>query len=164
MEFMKKSLKGCGDCGCDSCIAGYKNAKDAVGGMIGSGALTSKDLISILKKDKMKGGNIFDDIANVFPDLIAEVPVMGPAMSWATSKTLDLLDPYRKNPRNPTYTDPALRIYTPVASQANLGNRNIPMPKRRGGAPSGGAPSGGTRPNPKDKKAFMSWVRSHKRT
>jgi hypothetical protein len=152
MEFKKNSLKGCGMCQCPSCISGYKTPRDAMIGMMGSGLLTSKDMMYILKKDKMMGGNIFDDIANVFPDLVSKVPIMGPAMSWATGKTLDLLDPYRKNPRNPVYTDPALREYTPIASKANLGNRNIPMPKH-----------GGARPDPKDKKAFMAWVRSHKK-
>jgi len=78
-----------GNCGCSCCI------KDAV------------------------GGNIFDDIANAMPDILKYVPIFGKdILAPAAEATLSLLDPYRKNPRNPRtpeYIPPPPPVFQPSA-------------------------------------------------
>jgi hypothetical protein len=86
-----------GNCGCSSCI------KDAV------------------------GGNIFDTIANAMPDIVSAVPIFGPLLSAAAEGTLSLLDPYRKNPRNPRtpeYIPPRPPIFQPSAQNQRYINLN----------------------------------------
>jgi len=94
------------------------------------------------------GGNIFDTIANAMPSLLEKVPIFGPLLSAAAEGTLDILEPYRKNPRNPQQpSPPPPPKYQPlptaysnaqrdIISRLNpkRGGRNLSVNPKRGGA------------------------------
>lgn len=49
----------------------------------------------------IEGGNFFDELSNMMPDILGNVPIVGSILKPVTKFTLDVLDPYRKNPKNP---------------------------------------------------------------
>jgi len=50
--------------------------------------------------NEIAGGNIFDELSNIMPDILGNVPIVGNILKPVTQGVLDILDPYRKNPRN----------------------------------------------------------------
>ena len=79
----------------------------------------------------IEGGNIFDELANAMPSIVGNVPIFGALLKPAAQFTLDVLDPYRKNPRNPKqpevepYKQPAYQPSKTAysAEQQNIMNR-----------------------------------------
>jgi hypothetical protein len=67
-----------GNCGCSGCLTGAGFDVEA-----------------------LEGGNFFDWLANKVPFLAGQIPLFGKLLGPAADMTLDLLEPYRKNPRNP---------------------------------------------------------------
>jgi hypothetical protein len=97
------------------------------------------------------GGNIFDTLANAMPSILKYVPIFGPLLSGAAEGTLEILDPYRKNPRNPRQpsppTPPPPPKYQPIATaytkaqqdiisrlNPKRGGRNLSVNPKKGGA------------------------------
>jgi hypothetical protein len=193
MEFLKfkktvkprksKKLSGCGDCGCDTCVAGYKNKADAVRGLLQS-------------MPKLKGGNIFDDLSDLSPALLSKVPEYGAFLGPTAEIALSILDPFRKNPRNPKTSEnmtPEEKaedqqknphrwgILTPAESAENNRRldeierqqqekaravRKAPIKQDYSGylkQKRGGIKPVKTRKGTQSKKDFMAWVRSHKK-
>lgn len=76
----------------------------------------------------LEGGNIFDELANLMPSALKYVPLFGPLLSSGAQLTLDVIDPYRKNPRNPKepevepYKQPA---YQPMNTAYSAEQQNI---------------------------------------
>ena len=64
-----------------------------------------------------KGGNIFDWLANISPSIVKYIPIVGPLMSSAGEALLDVLDPYRKNPRHPQPPTPVIPPAGPKVRQ-----------------------------------------------
>jgi hypothetical protein len=67
-----------GNCGCSGCMSGAGFDVEA-----------------------LEGGNFFDWLANKVPFLASQIPIFGKLLGPAAEMTLDILEPYRKNPRNP---------------------------------------------------------------
>jgi hypothetical protein len=67
-----------GNCGCSGCMTGAGFDVEA-----------------------LQGGNFFDWLANKVPFLAGQIPLFGKLLGPAAEMTLDILEPYRKNPRNP---------------------------------------------------------------
>ena len=145
-----------GACGCSDCLDG--------GSLTGGRKMLPKPRIlpypdlpacdcSICESANahIMGGNIFDTIANAMPSILKYVPIFGPILSGAAEGTLEILDPYRKNPRNPQQpsqpSPPPPPKYQPIATaytkaqqdiisrlNPKRGGRNLSVNPKRGGA------------------------------
>jgi hypothetical protein len=102
----------------------------------------------------IEGGNIFDELANAMPSIVGNVPIFGALLKPAAQFTLDVLDPYRKNPRNPKqpteepYKQPA---YQPTNTNFSASQRNI-LNRLKG--------NGKVKKGSADAKARMAYLRS----
>jgi hypothetical protein len=102
----------------------------------------------------LEGGNIFDELANAMPSIVGNVPIFGALLKPAAQFTLDVLDPYRKNPRNPKqpieepYKQPA---YQPTNTNYSASQRNI-LNRLKG--------NGKVKKGSADAKARMAYLRS----
>lgn len=146
-------LYGGENCGCSDCLDG--------GSLTGGRKMLPKPRIlpypdlpacdcSICESANahIMGGNIFDTIANAMPSILKYVPIFGPLLSGAAEGTLEILDPYRKNPRNPRQpSPPPPPKYQPIATaytkaqqdiisrlNPKRGGRNLSVIPKRGGA------------------------------
>lgn len=111
-----------GNCGCSDCMSGY-----GTDGSMDSKSMDSQSCDNLENCDcehceegmehineLMSGGNIFDTLANALPTIFGYIPEVGPVLSVFAKGMLDVLDPYRKNPRNPqTPSGPTPPSYSP---------------------------------------------------
>lgn len=78
--------------------------------------------------DCIQGGNFFDDLANFMPSALNYVPLFGPLLSSGAQLTLDVIDPYRKNPQHQQepeiepYKQPE---YQPMTTNYSTAQKNI---------------------------------------
>jgi hypothetical protein len=76
----------------------------------------------------MLGGNFFDTLSNMMPDILSYVPIAGPVLKEVTKGVLEVLDPYRKNPQfqKPTKPlTPEFVAYRPIKDTYNIKQKEI---------------------------------------
>lgn len=113
----------------------------------------------------IEGGNIFDELANAMPSIVGNVPIFGALLKPAAQFTLDVLDPYRKNPRNPKqpevepYKQPA---YQPLTTNYSSSQQNIMNRLKGNGRPKKRVSFYRPKKGSAEAKAKMAYLRSLK--
>lgn len=145
-----------GNCGCSNCLNETDNMPidmDRTYEAVHSKG-KGKGKKKVNKKVKFSGGcdgcgcevcalgaGFFDWIANLVPELVGNVPILGSILKPVANATLDALDPYRKNPRNPKQVEYVPTKFQPVANKftapqiatinrLNTGSRGRGLPKK----------------------------------